>query len=171
MERALLNQWIIMNLILKIFLLLLLTAILYQDLKERMVYLVLFGLTAILLVYLHLQEITPSVIIFSSTLNLCVIAIVILVLSIYSKIRLKKPLKETFGMGDGLFFIILALGFPTATFLVLFSFSLLFSYVLFLVLKPNLKINTVPLAGFQALFLVIVLLLSETVSFVELYAI
>ncbi|PCI07781.1 MAG: hypothetical protein COB73_07745 [Flavobacteriaceae bacterium] len=160
-----------MNIFLKTILILLLTAILYQDLKERLVYIILFALTAVLLVYLQLQEITTSVIIVSSVLNICVVGLVILILSIYSKIRLKKPLKETFGMGDGLFFILLALGFPTATFLVLFSFSLLFSYALFLVLKSNLKVKTVPLAGFQALFLAIVLLLNESFSFVELYTI
>ncbi|MDC9723309.1 MAG: hypothetical protein PSN34_11165 [Urechidicola sp.] len=160
-----------MNVLLKTILILLLVAILYQDLKERMVYLALFGLTTILLVYLQLQEITSSVVMVSSLLNISVVAIVVLVLSIYSKLRLKKPLKETFGLGDGLFFIVLAIGFPTATFLVLFSFSSLFSYALFLVLKPNLKIKTVPLAGFQALFLAIVLVLNESFSFVELYTI
>ncbi len=158
-----------MSVLLKFILILLLLGIVYQDLKERMVYIVLFGLTAILLVFLQLQEITTSAILASSILNISVVGLVVLILSIYSKIRLKKPLKETFGMGDGFFFIILAIGFPTTTFLVLFSFSLLFSYALFLVLKPKLKIKTVPLAGFQALFLAIVLVLNESFSFVELY--
>lgn len=84
---------------------------------------------------------------------------------------LKKALKNTFGLGDFLFFIILAIGFPTATFLVLFSFSLLFSMLLFFLLKHQLKHKTVPLAGLQALFICLVFIANWFFNFSNLYII
>jgi len=83
---------------------------------------------------------------------------------------MKKTINEGIGLGDILFFIALAVSFPIITFLILFSLSLLFSLLLFVILKPSLKQKIAPLAGLQALFLFIILFINLTFNFVNLYA-
>lgn len=160
-----------MILILKFLLIITLLSITYQDLKEREVSFFLFILVGLLLGYFHYAESVWEVFLISIAINVIVVLLILLILSIYSKLKLKKNLNQTFGIGDALFFSALAIGFPTATFLVLFSFSLFFSFIIFLMLKRKLKQHTVPLAGFQALFLSIVFLVNWAFEFTNLYAI
>ncbi|WP_299627653.1 hypothetical protein [uncultured Tenacibaculum sp.] len=84
---------------------------------------------------------------------------------------MKQSLFSAIGLGDFLFFIALAVAFPLTTFLIIFITSLLFSLLLFLVIKKKLKEKTVPLAGFQAIFLFLILLLNLTFDIVNLYTV
>lgn len=156
---------------LKLLLIISLLSITCQDLKERKVSLFLFVLVGLLLSCFHYNENSLEVFLISIAINIFAILIILSILFLYSKVKLKKSLNETFGIGDAIFFSALAIGFPTATFLVLFSFSLFFSFALFLILKKRLNEPTVPLAGFQALFLSIIFLVHWTLQFIDLYAI
>lgn len=98
------------------------------------------------------------------------LSIIFLVLYLYTTLKLKKSLLKTIGLGDLFFFIIIAMGFPTFAFLIIFSSSLIFSFILFIFLKPRLTNKTVPLAGLQSLFLVIILLLNNNFEVLNLYA-
>ena len=110
-----------MILTLKLLLIITLLSITYQDLKEREVSVFLFVVVGLLLGYFHFIESTTEVFLISIALNICIVLIILLILFLYSKIKLKMKLSQTFGIGDAIFFSVLAIGFPTATFLVLFS--------------------------------------------------
>jgi len=142
-----------------------------QDFKERKVYVWLFIFSGVLLGVLHFYEVFYEQFILTAIINCSIVFILIFILFIYSTIILKKAFKNTFGLGDFLFFIVLAIGFPTTTFLVLFSFSLLFSLLLYFILKNRLKHKTVPLAGLQALFVCLIFIANWVFNFSNLYII
>lgn len=158
-----------MNIALHSILIVGLISITVQDFKQRSVYAFLFLLTGIIVGYFHWLKV-PSLIFWMTLLiNLSSVVFLLGVLKLYATFKLQMNFKDTFGLGDALFFLVLAIGFPTATFLVLFSFSTLFSLVLFLFLKRRLNASTVPLAGMQALFLSCVWMLSIVLPTVNLY--
>lgn len=160
-----------MLIVLKIVLLAGLLALVYQDFKERKVYLSLLLIPLFLLGFLNYKNSLASQFLINTTLNFALVIIILGFLFFYSKYKLKESLQNTFGLGDALFFLVIAVGFPTFTFIVLFSFSLIFSLVLFLIIKKNFKQQTVPLAGLQALFLSLLLSLNWIFNFVDLYLI
>lgn len=80
-------------------------------------------------------------------------------------------LKEAIGLGDILFFLALALAFPTETFIVLFVFSMVFSLMLHLTVTRKQKESTIPLAGYASLFLIFIYLSSWTGFYKNLYSI
>ncbi|MDG2194279.1 MAG: hypothetical protein P8K77_05400 [Polaribacter sp.] len=143
----------------------------YQDLKERKVTVLLFLLLALVGGYLFYTAQVFEVFLINTSINISFIVMLFFLVLLYVKVKMNVKISEAMGLGDVLFFLVLAISFPTVTFLVLFSCSLFFSLLLFLVVKPMLKIKTVPLAGFQALFLSLVILLNWIFNFVNLYAI
>ena len=155
----------------KILLFVALFFIVIQDFKERQVYLWLFLVTGITMALLQLHDSMIQIFLINISINLLIIFIIIAVLYFYATIKMKKDLQQTLGLGDILFFMVLAIGFSTGTFLVLFTFSLIFSLVFYLAAKSNLKYKTVPLAGLQALFIGIVFLVNWAFNFINLYAI
>jgi len=160
-----------MFVIIKLLLIIALVAICYQDFKERQVYLGLLVLTGVFMSFLHFNNSDPTVYFWNIILNITVILIIYTVLFFYSLWRLKKSISQTFGLGDLLFFIALAVGFSTATFLVLFTFSLIFSLVFYISIKSNFKTKTVPLAGLQAIFIVLIYTFNWIFQWTNLYAI
>jgi hypothetical protein len=93
----------------------------------------------------------------------------ILVLKAYASFVLKKKLSDTIGLGDILFFCVFAVSFPTYSFLTLFCCSFIFSLVMYLAFNSKFKKKHVPLAGFQALFLGLVLSSNMLFNFTNLY--
>jgi len=158
-----------MFIFIKTFLLLNLLGITYQDFKERKVYLWLLLIALFFIGFLHYQHSSPIPFLVSTLLNIGIIFIIVAFLYLYVKFKLEQSLQNTFGFGDLLFFLAIAVGFPTITFVVLFSFSLFFSLLLFLVLKKKLNHKTVPLAGLQALFFSLIFLLNWGFSFLNFY--
>lgn len=126
-----------------------------QDIKERQVYWFLFpiiGLCSGILLYLNTFF---DVFYLTLLINLLFIVALIGVVSLYSWLKLKTSISNTFGLGDGLLFFALAFSFSSVSFFILFVFGLLFSLVLHLVLKKKSKQSTVPLAGYLSLFFAI----------------
>ena len=158
-----------MLLFLKIVLTLCLWTVVYQDVKERKVYLWILITTMFFTGFLHYQHTVPEQFLTTILLNIGVVIVIVFILFLYAKFKIKLALQDTFGFGDLLFFLAIALGFPTITFVVLFSFSLFFSLLLFLVVKKKLKHKTVPLAGMQALFFSLIFLLNWTFNFINIY--
>lgn len=153
----------------KILMIGLLLSVFYQDVKERKVTLLLLFALFIVGGLLNYRHHILELFLISSLINLCVISVIVFILFLYSKFKLKAPLFDVFGVGDLLFFVFMAISFPVSTFLVLFSVSLIFSFVISIVLKQKLK-NLIPLAGLQALFLGAVIGVNMLFTITNLYA-
>lgn len=127
----------------------------YQDLKDRSVVWTLFPLLGLLLAYLHVVHLGFELFLGYAILNILLVSILILLLFLYTRTIAKKPfLNHSFGLGDLLFFYAFALGFPTTTFIILFSGSILFSTLVYLILKLKKPMETIPLAGLMGIFLI-----------------
>ena len=159
-----------MSLIFNLLFLTLLLIIFYQDIKHRKVTFLFFILSIVIGGYIHFTHTILQIFIANIGINFLILLSIGFILFLYAKFKLKKSLFQTIGIGDFLFFLILAISFSIFSFLILFSTSLIFSLVLFLLLKPKLKHKTVPLAGFQALFLSIILVVNSVFKIVNLYA-
>lgn len=140
----------------KIILVISLMVIFFQDLKERKVYWFLFPIMALCTAYLCLSTTVFEVFWRTSLINIGVIAIIFMVLHLYATYKLKTTLKEVFGLGDALLFIAFCVAFPVASFIVFFVFALLFSLIIHMVFKHKMKEESVPLAGYMSLFLLMV---------------
>lgn len=140
-----------------------------QDIKQRRVYLFLLVACGLMMSYLFYSQSQTSVYLWQIGFNLMVVGIITIILFLYAKWVLMKSFHKTFGFGDLSFFLAIAIGFSTGNFLILFSFSLLFSGILFLIMKPKMKLSTVPLAGYQALFFCLVYCSNWIFSITNLY--
>jgi hypothetical protein len=129
-------------------------AIVYQDIKDRSVYWFLFPIVACSVGYLYFSQTFFELFWRMTVLNFGMIALILLVLQIYTTFKLKTNLKEVFGSGDALLFIALCVAFPSISFIIFFVFSLLFSLVLHFMFQNKMKQSSVPLAGYMSLFFI-----------------
>ncbi|WP_159090725.1 hypothetical protein [Aquimarina aquimarini] len=156
----------------KILSLVVLAAIAYQDLSDRKVYTFVFPVLIGLLGYLHYQSVEIITFISAICINIAMLTIIIGLLYLYTIVKIKRPFfEEVFGMGDVLFFVALAIGFPTMTFIILFVFSLIFSLLVWLVLKKRAKHDSVPLAGYMSIFFGVLFIMQWVTNSLTLYLI
>lgn len=83
------------------------------------------------------------------------------ILTIYMGLKSKKflnPFQHYFGLGDLLFYLAITPLFLLKNYILFFILSLLFAIILQFGLKKFIREETIPLAGFTALFLIIVIL-------------
>ncbi|WP_205943064.1 hypothetical protein, partial [Pedobacter frigidisoli] len=90
----------------------------------------------------------------------------VFVLSLYISLKNRKPtniFQGFFGLGDLLFLLCAAFAFSVTYFIVFYILSLLFAIGITLLLKLSAKerLDKVPLAGYQALMLMAVLLYDQ----------
>ena len=155
---------------LQILLVCILMVIFFQDLKKQLVNWVFFPIIAALFGVLHFFSVNEYSFYIAVITNFLIILIVLLVLFLYSKFKLRVNfINGSFGLGDVLFFLALCLAFPTVTFTILFVFSVMFSLALHIFFKRYYKFTTVPLAGYMALFYVVILTVSILFNFSPLY--
>ena len=140
----------------KIILILTLAYVLFQDVKERLVYWFLFPLTALCCGVLHYFNTLPELFYISVAINMAFTSILLLIVFLYAKIKLKTAFNQAFGLGDVLIFLALTFSFSSVSFIVLFICALLFSLLLHFALKK--KNTVVPLAGYMCLFFGVVYL-------------
>lgn len=149
--------------IIKLLLILTLSIIFFQDIKERMVWVILLPSFAVLGGLLYFWQSNTEVFLTTILINLAIVGILMFVNYLVAKFIFRKNLfKEALGLGDLLFFIAFALSFPTLAFLNFFVFSLIFSFLthqlVLLISKRKGKItqkhSRVPLAGLMAFFLI-----------------
>lgn len=138
--------------IIKIILIGILGSIFYQDFKERHVYWFLFPLFGFCSAFLFYNSTLPELFYIAVGMNFIFISILLLIVFLYTKLKLKSSFNEAFGLGDVLLFIGLIFSFSTISFLVIFVFSLLFALVLHLIIKQYSKLQSVPLAGYISIF-------------------
>ncbi len=76
-----------------------------------------------------------------------------------------NPFNHFFGLGDLLFYIAVSPLFLLINYIIFFILSLVFSILIHFCLKKIIKENTVPLAGFSALLLLILLMYDYFLNF------
>ncbi len=136
--------------------------IFWQDYKDRMVFMFLYPVVAVFGLTIQLLQFDWQVVLAASILNIVLVAIIVLVLYLYAKFILQKTfVNGVIGSGDLLFFGAICLIFPTVSFIILFAFSIFTALVLHVLLNRFYKQhNSVPLAGYMALFFALVFLFS-----------
>lgn len=159
-----------MLVVLKFSFLIVLLIVAYQDFKDREVTVLLFPLLLMLGIIMHYNTQYLEAFLLNLMMSFGLLSIILLLLLVYVKLIMKKKFNEVIGLGDLLFFMVLAVSFPTITFVVLFCLSLLFSLTTYLFLKSRFG-KYIPLAGLQGLFLFLVLLSNSMFNFVNLYAV
>lgn len=138
--------------VIKSILILVFALILYQDVKDREVYWFLFPCVGIFSGYLFLSQTLVELFFMSIITNLMIISVLVVIIKIYSKLKLKTKMINTIGLGDLLMLFFLSFTFSTVSFMVILLSSLIFSLLLQLSFKKQSKYKTVPLAGYMGLF-------------------
>ncbi len=158
-----------MKTVLTISLILCLTFVFIQDLKERKVFALLLAAVCLHFGALHYLHSNFYSFVCAISFNFCILCFIGMVLFLVTQYLSKNSLATSIGMGDLLFFAAMAIGFPTLTFVVLFAGSLVFSLATFQLSRYFSKNPLIPLAGFQALFLALVLGSNTVFNFTNLY--
>lgn len=141
--------------IIKTLVLINLSLIAFQDIKDRLVWWFLFPLLAVFGGFLYLENAVLVVVLASMLINILLLSVILGVVYLYVRFYLRKEfLQQAFGLGDILFLGAFAISFPTISFVIFYLFSVLFSIVMNTLLSRNLVDKTIPLAGFMALFLI-----------------
>lgn len=137
----------------------LLLFVFYQDVKYRQIHIFLpiliFSLSCII------QKKNTVFSIKLILLNCCFLILTLVLLTAYMSIKNKQilnPFRHYFGLGDFLFFISISPLFVTYNYILGFIFSMVFSIFLQLIFVKLMRIKTVPLAGFSALFLAFIII-------------
>lgn len=162
----------IITLALKVTLLTCLSVILYQDVKERAVWWFLFPVFAITAGCLFFRESIMDFFLLNILFNIATTAVIFTFSFFYALLKMKVSFfKEAIGLGDLLFFLGLTMAFPTASFIVILVFSMIFSLGLHTAAYRKRKNLTVPLAGYASLFLILVYLTNWSGLYKNLYLI
>lgn len=131
--------------------------IFYQDFKYRKINVLLpLILFMVSLYFFKTKTPFPDLIYF---FNLFFLLLILMVLMVYMSIKNKRflnPFTNYFGLGDLLFFVAISPLFLTREYVLFFILSMLFSILLQTILKKVLKEQSVPLAGYSALLLIII---------------
>lgn len=141
-------------------LLLLLTLLLvfFQDWKYRRIHVLLPVCIFMVSSYLtYFKSITFKSIVFNVAFFLITLSILVIYMSLKNK-QFLNPFNHYFGLGDLLFYIAITPLFLLPNFILFFILSMIFALLLQVSFKKFTTSDTVPLAGFAALFLVIVLI-------------
>ncbi|MFT4095466.1 MAG: hypothetical protein QM640_17700 [Niabella sp.] len=144
----------------------LLLSITWMDFKHRYVYLLIFaGLFIAIFSYSIMQNNWQTIMV-QFTINSITVLLVVLVLMLYYRIKEKTAgsfFNQKLGTGDMVFWLCIAPLFSTVNFLLFFISSLLVILCISfcsLLLGKN-KDRAIPLAGYQAILLLIVLLINQ----------
>lgn len=147
-------------------LLLCLVLIFIQDLKYRRIHVILpivIFSSAFLIVPLKKYDLVEILF-----LNTGFFFFTLGILTLYMSLKSKKflnPFEHYFGLGDLLFYVAITPLFLLKNYILYFILSMLFAILMQLGLKKFIKDETVPLAGFSALFLFIILLKDNFIGF------
>jgi hypothetical protein len=96
----------------------------------------------------------------SALVNIAVVLLILLVLTVYLWLRngrVLNPTKDYLGIGDILFFGVVACYLSVLNFIIFFNVSLLCAILLYLLFRRVTKSKYIPLAGFQALVFIVFL--------------
>lgn len=122
-----------------------------------------FPVLAALFFGLHLAQQPLETVLIDSAINAAFIVLQLLVLSLYVRMRFAAPLQDYLGLGDILYWLAITLLFSPCVFIVYYLSSLLVALLAFLTLRRVLSTPIdarIPLAGLQAGYLALLLLIS-----------
>lgn len=160
-----------MTTIIQLLLVVCLLTITIQDIKDRLVWWFLFPVFIFCSGFLHFSRSLEEIFIINLSLNYLILAFIFFICFLYARFKMKLNFfRDTFGIGDLLFFIGLATAFPTLSFTVIFVAVLVFSLLLHLILSRKKTVETVPLAGYAAFFLLLIFLSDWTNVYQNLYS-
>lgn len=154
-----------MNITFFIVLLICLLILFFQDWKYRSIHIV-FPILIFLSSYFIIQrenKLSHQIML----LNMCFFILILSILTMYMSLKNKhflNPFQNYFGLGDLLFYIAITPLFNLRNYILFFILSMFFAICLQFALEKKMKQNTVPLAGFSALFLFIVLTMDSLLS-------
>ncbi len=147
-----------------------LALITFQDYRYRAVSWFLFPIAALALFFINFHNVSFEQILVNQLSNLGFLCLQFLILLLFFRVRnisSQDILKKQIGLGDVLFFIVLALGLPTTLFILFFVGSLIVSLAAGLILFSK---STVPLAGLQSAMLLVLITLNF-LGVINMYAI
>lgn len=139
-----------------------LLSVLIQDVRYRRIHII-FPPLIYLFIYLSININAFSIIdisIYNSFFLLLVLLGLVLYMSIKNK-RFLNPFEHYFGLGDLLFYLSITPAFVLKNYILFFIASMLFAVIMQLLFIKKMKNQTVPLAGFSALFLMLVVAIDE----------
>lgn len=141
----------------------------FQDLKYRHIHVVLPVLIFAFCFYIFKNNTLfyPMVLMYNILFVVLTLALLVFYMSIKNK-TFMNPFQHYFGLGDLLFFLAITPLFLTENYILFFVFSMLFSVIMQLIFQKIMKIQTVPLAGFSAIFLVLVIVKDVFLEFNKL---
>jgi hypothetical protein len=132
----------------------------YQDIKYFKVNLILYIAAFLISLGIFMQSVEFHSFIFYTAVNLIILSLQtgFLILYIILKLKEKKRLFNYFGQGDLLFFLVLSITFAPFNFIVFQIVSFIIILAFHVILKRvGIFGNKVPLAGYQALILILLL--------------
>jgi|GEM_PF-458730 hypothetical protein len=141
-----------------IILLVVLAIVVYQDIKFRLIHIVLPLLITCSAMFSVSTNKTTTTNNIASNSAFFIISLLIVV--IYMSLKNKKilnPFKHYFGMGDFLFFVAITPLFHIFNYIVFFILAMLFAIVAHTLTQQFSNDKTVPLAGFAALLLIVII--------------
>ncbi|WP_395047357.1 prepilin peptidase [Flavobacterium sp.] len=147
-------------------LLLCLLLVFFQDWKYRHIHVALPIVIFSLSFYIIQQQ--SNIVLKIIGYNIVFFLITLSVLTIYMSIKNKQflnPFQNYFGLGDLLFYIAITPLFLLQKYILFFILSMVFAVAMQLGLKKIIKQETVPLAGFSALLLIMVILKDTFLNF------
>ncbi len=147
---------------LKISIIIFLLVIFLQDIKFRAIN-VLLLVAVFLLSYFLVQEIHSHTLTVTIK-NTLFFLTTFLLLTVYMFIKngkFENPFNSYFGLGDFLFYISVTPLFMLKEYVVFFIISMLFSIILQSLFKKQIKKESIPLAGFSSVLLIMILLFAE----------
>jgi hypothetical protein len=137
----------------------------YQDIKTRTINIVYPLLFFCLCLSFHffIQEQSNQLF-----LNILFVLINLLGIILYYSLKEQKltnPINTHLGLGDIIFFLSLTPFFEFKNFIKFFIGGLIFALIVFFIIKLFIQIRTVPLAGFMAIYLIIIIWLDYFTRF------
>lgn len=145
--------------LIKIFTIVILIGIIYEDFRYRLVKILLYFLLLFFLVFQRLNELSTIDFLVFTAINLVYILLLLSICFgfIYFKYKTTKIIDKFFGLGDVLFLAAIATWFDPIVFVFFNTLSFALALALHFLLKNfsfYRHIQSVPLAGMQSLFFV-----------------
>jgi len=144
--------------------------IIIQDLKSRAISWWTIPLLLGSIMYVRLVDLDWNIFLLEGGMNLLFLSLQFLLVTIYFSIKKRQitNIADTYlGLGDILFLIPISFLFPTINFVLFYITSVIAVLIGFLFYKKliNRNVETIPLAGGQAIYLMLVLFFSKVFDF------
>lgn len=147
-------------------LLICLLVLFYQDWKYRSIHVVLpiLILFSSYFIIKHENKLSNKIVLLNIFFFLITLSILIIYMSIKNK-QFLNPFQNYFGLGDLLFYTSITPLFDLKNYVYFFILSMIFAICMQFLSRKKMKHNSVPLAGFSALFLFIILTIDSVLRF------